>query len=48
MQVALRHHGIVVPARAEERTVALDEACERIRNAIDQRYAQRLPAHTVT
>ena len=35
MQVALGHRRVVVPAAAEERAVALDEACERSRDAID-------------
>jgi hypothetical protein len=35
MQVALGHRRVVVPAAAEERTVAVDEARERIGNAID-------------
>ena len=48
MQVALRHRRIVVPAAAEERAIAVDEARVRISNAIDQRSAQRLSAHTVT
>jgi hypothetical protein len=48
MQVALRHRRIVVPAAAEERAIAVDEARVRIGNAIDQRSAQRLSAHTVT
>jgi hypothetical protein len=35
MQVALGHRRVVVPAAAEKRTVAVDEARERIGNAID-------------
>jgi hypothetical protein len=35
MQVALRHCRVVVPAAAEEPAVALDEARERIGDAID-------------
>jgi hypothetical protein len=35
MQVALGHRRIVVPAAAEERAVALDEARKRIGDAID-------------
>src|SRR3954465_15015090 len=48
MQVALGHRRVVVPAAAEEPAVAVDEACERIRDAIDQRSGQRASAHTVT
>jgi hypothetical protein len=48
MQVALGHRRVVVPVAAEERAVALDEARERIRDAIDQRSGQRSSAHTVT
>jgi hypothetical protein len=36
MQVALRHRRVVVPAAAEERAVAVDEARECIGDAIDQ------------
>jgi hypothetical protein len=36
MQVALCHRCVVVPAAAEEPAVALDEAHERIGDAIDQ------------
>jgi hypothetical protein len=35
MQVALGHRRVVVAAAAEERAVALDEARERIRDALD-------------
>jgi hypothetical protein len=35
MQVALGHRRVVVPAVAEEPAVALDEARERIGDAID-------------
>ena len=35
MQVALCHRRVVVPAAAEERTVAVDEVRERIGDAID-------------
>jgi hypothetical protein len=48
MQVALGHRRVVVPAAAEEWAIALDEARERIRDAIDQRSGQRSSAHTVT
>jgi hypothetical protein len=48
MQVALGHRRVVVPAGAEERTIAVDEARERIGDAIDQRSSQRSSAHTVT
>jgi hypothetical protein len=48
MQVALRHCRIVVPVRAKERAVALDEMYQGNRNLLDQRFAQRSPAHTVT
>jgi hypothetical protein len=48
MQVALGHRRVVVPAAAEERAVAVDEARERIGDAIDQRSGQRSSAHTVT
>jgi hypothetical protein len=48
MQVALGHRRVVVPAAAEEQAVAVDETCERIGDAIDQRCGQRSSAHTVT
>jgi hypothetical protein len=48
MQVALGHRRVVVPAGAEERAVAVDEAHKRICDAIDQRSAQRSSAHTLT
>jgi hypothetical protein len=48
MQVALGDRRVVVPAAAEEWAVALDEARERIGEAIDQRSGQRSSAHTVT
>ena len=48
MQVALSHRRIVVPAAAEEHAVAVDEARERIGDAIDQRSGQCSSAHTVT
>ena len=48
MQVALGHRRVVVPAGAEERAVAVDEARERIGDAIDQRSGQQSSAHTVT
>ena len=48
MQVALRHRRVVAPAAAEEPAIAVDEARERIGDAIDQRSAQRSSAHTVT
>jgi hypothetical protein len=48
MQVAPGHRRVVVPAAAEERAIALDEARERIGDAIDQRSGQRSAAHTVT
>lgn len=48
VQVALGHRRVVVPAAAEEPAVAVDEARERIGDAIDQRSAQRSSAHTVT
>jgi hypothetical protein len=48
MQVALGDRRVVVPAAAEEWAVALDEARERSREAIDQRSGQRSSAHTVT
>jgi hypothetical protein len=35
MQIALGHRRIVVPAAAEERTIAVDEAGERIGDATD-------------
>jgi hypothetical protein len=35
MQVALRHRRVVVPAAAEEPAIAVDEADERIGDAID-------------
>jgi hypothetical protein len=41
MQVALGHRRVVVPAAAEERTIAVDEARKRIGDAIDQRCGQR-------
>jgi hypothetical protein len=47
MQVALGHRRIVVSTAAEEPAIAVDEARERIGNAIDQRSAQRSSAHTV-
>jgi hypothetical protein len=48
MQVALGNRRVVVPAAAEERAVAVDEARERIGDAIDQRSGQGSSAHTVT
>jgi hypothetical protein len=48
MQVALSDRRIVVPAAAEESAVAVDEAREGIRDAIDQRCGQRSSAHTLT
>jgi hypothetical protein len=48
MQLALRHRRVVGPAAAEEQTVAVDETCKRIGDAIDQRCGQRSSAHTVT
>ena len=48
MQVAPGHRRVVVPAAAEEQTVAVDETCKRIGDAIDQRCGQRSSAHTVT
>jgi len=48
MQIAPGHRRVVVPAAAEEPAVAVEEARERIGNAIDQRSAQRSSAHTVT
>jgi hypothetical protein len=48
MQIAPGHRRVVVPAAAEEPAVAVDEARERIGNAIDQRSGQRSSAHTVT
>jgi hypothetical protein len=48
MQVALCHQRVVVSTAAEEHAVAVDEAQERIGDAIDQRCGQRSAAHTVT
>jgi hypothetical protein len=48
MQLALGHRCVVVPASAEEQAVAVDEARERIRDAIDQRSGQHSSAYTVT
>jgi hypothetical protein len=48
MQVALGHRRGVVPAGAEEPAVAVDEARKRIRDAIEQRSAQRPSVHTLT
>ena len=48
MQVALCHRRVVVPAAAEEPAVALDEARERIGDAVDQRSGQWSSAHAVT
>ena len=48
MQIAPGQRRVVVPAAAEEPAVAVDEARERIGNAIDQRSGQRSSAHTVT
>jgi len=48
MQVALCHQRVVVSAAAEEPAVAVNEARERIGDAIDQRSAQWSSAHTLT
>src|SRR6195952_5261893 len=48
MQIAPCHRGVVVRAGAKERAVAVDEVRECIRDALDQRCAQRSSAHTVT
>ena len=48
MQVTPGHRRVVVPAAAEEPAVALDEARERIGEALDQRSAQYSSAHTLT
>src|SRR5690348_18436702 len=48
MQVALSHRRVVVHTAAEDRTIAVDEAHERSRDAIDQRSGQGSSAHTVT
>ena len=37
LQATLRHDRVVVRAGAEQRAVAVNEAHERIRNAVDQR-----------
>jgi hypothetical protein len=47
-QIAPRDRRAVARPGAEEPAIAVDEGCERVRNPLDQRFAQPSSGHTVT